>query len=292
MIIQKLSPFGGESKTRVETRAFGDVCVFEGYLSRPEVDTDNDLIEASAWEGAKASETALLWQHKMDAPVGMWTDIQPRTDGLYGTAEINMSFELGKQAAALVQQRALTGLSVGFKSDRSKISEKEMTVGGTRKKVRVISKAQLIECSLVTHPALPSARVSKFSLSEPLSLEEFEEILLSADSLREFEAGLRDAGLSRKERAEFIAARKALLAKCGFKRDAEDRETDDADAERDAGEAKRAAEEAAAKAAAEEAERVRKAAEDAEAKKKADDAAALEIALKSLISNFAASIKA
>ncbi len=286
MYIQKLTPFANEpSKVRVETRGFGDVCVFEGYLSRPEVDAENDLVLAEAWHGVDASKTSLLWQHKMDAPIGKWTEIQTRSDGLYGKGEINMGFELGRQAASLVQHDALSGLSVGFKSDRSRCVIKEMDVRGKRRKVRVIGKAELWECSLVSRPCLETARIAKSaelynkladvglsqheiemitahresdedkSLSADVTLAEFQELIAKADSLRDFEAVLRDArDMSRKERAAFIAANKALLDRLFLTRDAaDDRDADiarDADADKAAKEAARTPD-AAAKAAAE-----------------------------------------
>lgn len=282
MYIQKLATFAGDAKPRIETTAFGDVCVFEGYLSKPEVDTDNDLITMDAWAGVKAADVALCWQHKMDCPIGQWRHIEAKSDGLYGVGEINMGFELGKQAAALVRQGALSGLSVGFKADRGKISEKEMDVRGTRKKVRVIPKAELFECSVVTRPALNSARIAKSAelfrkLADAglrsreieeivarydeksaddhdeapvISLEQFAQMIAKATTLREFEAVLRDADLSRKERAAFVATHKDLLARCGLKlaRDAEGGPEDDPIA-RDADAAKKAADEAAKKAA-------------------------------------------
>ncbi len=150
-------------RVRRESRDYGTVTTCEGYLSRPEVDSDNDLIEAGAWDDAKADAVALCWQHDLKSPIGKWCKLEVRSDGLYGQAEISEEFELGKQAAALVRQGALSGLSVGFNvPNRSQnILEKEMDVGGRKRRVRTIKKATLIECSLVTRPALESARITR-----------------------------------------------------------------------------------------------------------------------------------
>ena len=195
------------SQPRRETRDHGDVVVFEARLSDASIDSDGDRILPEAWAEAKADGTALCWQHKFDQPIGVWTDIQLRGDHLWGRGEVSQSFELGRQAGAMLLAGGIKCVSVGFRvpNRKSDIVEKEVDFEGKKRRIREIRKADLIECSLVTRGANPAARVSK--------------------SAAMF-ASLRDAGFGTREIEEMIAkmddASAAAAAKRLFARDADE----------------------------------------------------------------------
>lgn len=164
MYLQKNAPgLLTTSAPRRETRDHGEVVVFEARLSDATIDSDGDVILPEAWAGAKAESTALCWQHKFDQPIGVWTDIELRGDHLWGRGEVSQSFELGRQAGAMLLAGGVKAVSVGFRvpNRKSDIVEKEIDFEGKKRRVREIRKAELLECSLVTRGANPSARVAK-----------------------------------------------------------------------------------------------------------------------------------
>ena len=113
----------------------------------------------------------------------------------------------------LYMEEALTGLSIGFKARES---HRDPDTGE-----RILTKIDLLEISLVTFPALESARVMRFRKSMKSGQMPDE---------RSLEAFLRDAGFSRKQAKGFIAA--------GYKtinaRDARNKGGDDALGDNDA----------------------------------------------------------
>lgn len=173
----------GPSAISIEERPYGKVCLFSGWLTKTTVDSDGDVIEAGAFsadEPLSAKGVPLLWQHDRTCPVGKWIDLKESTEGVYGTAEVLCSIAKGAEAAALLQQGAIDGLSVGFRANRKKVSTKEVTdSSGTKRKVRSIAAAKLMECSLVTFPAHHDARIKLKSAGAAFAdLQHFEEVLI------------------------------------------------------------------------------------------------------------------
>ena len=128
--------------------------------------------------GAKGVK--LLYQHKTDMPIGVFSQIKEDDHGLYVKGKLALGTTAGRDAYELMKMGALDGLSIGFK-----VNPKEVMYDKRTGK-RIIKELDLMEVSLVTFPMNPRATVRSVK---------GEEI-----SIREWENGMRDAfGLSRSE---------------------------------------------------------------------------------------------
>lgn len=150
------------------------------------VDSDSDVIVKGAFKKSLRKRTpSMLWQHKMQEPIGVYTSLKETSEGLVVEGEINLEVQQGREAFSLLKQGALTGLSVGFITKGYDIDSK--------RRVRTIKEADLFEISLVTFPANDSARIT--------SVKSFSEM-----TTREVESKLRDVfGLSQSEAKAFMA---------------------------------------------------------------------------------------
>lgn len=161
---------------------------FEGYGSVFGVkDSYGDIVVAGAfakslkdWE-SKGRLPALLWQHQMDQPIGVFTEMYEDEQGLYVKGRLLIEDDLlAKRAHAHMKAGSLTGMSIGYV-----LKDYEYDGG---KGAFVLKEIQLWEVSLVTFPANDEARVAE--VKSVLSSGD-----LPAPSL--VERCLRDAGFSR-----------------------------------------------------------------------------------------------
>ncbi|WP_172972185.1 HK97 family phage prohead protease [Roseibium aquae] len=140
----------------------GNTATIAGYGATfgDQPDTYGDIIRAGAFaetlKGRQASDVVMLWQHSTSDVIGLWTEIREDETGLYVKGQLNLETQRGREAASLVKQGALNGLSIGF---RVQSDGAEMTPEGLRQ----ITKAELWEVSLVTFPANTNARLKRSS---------------------------------------------------------------------------------------------------------------------------------
>lgn len=166
----------------VEIEADG---TFSGYASVFGVlDLGKEIVAKGAFSNSLKDKGAagirLLFQHNPDEPIGRWCEIREDAKGLYVKGQINLDVDRGREVHSLMRNGSIDGLSIGFKTVRSR-SEK----GGT---VRRILEADLWEISIVTFPMLPNARVEHVKSGNELP------------TTRDFERWLvRDAGLTRSQ---------------------------------------------------------------------------------------------
>jgi HK97 family phage prohead protease len=183
-----------------QVKAVKDDGTFEGYGSVfGVVDSYNEVVAPGAFAGsldehkAKGRMPALLWQHRMSEPIGVYTQMAEDKTGLYVQGRLVLESARGAEAYALLKAGALSGLSIGYMERKV---EEDKTTG-----IRTLTDLDLWEVSLVTFPANDEARVSdvKTALRRGLPID-----------IRSFEAELREVfGLSQSQV-------KGLLA-CGFK---------------------------------------------------------------------------
>lgn len=168
---------------------------FEGYASVfGETDFVCDIVKKGCFRRTlkehreKKRMPALLWQHDVREPVGVWREMKEDSHGLFAKGELFVDdIPRARQAHALLKGNGLSGLSIGYRTVKSTIDEKNGT--------RTLLEVDLYEASLVTFPALDSARVSAVKDFRP------EDIRSKAD----LEKALRDAGFSKAD-ALFITA--------------------------------------------------------------------------------------
>lgn len=177
-----------------EIKAIKDNGTFEGYgACFNNIDGHGEIIAAGSFSQSlqnhrqKGTWPAMLWQHRPDEPIGVYTDMAEDSKGLHVTGHLAMKTAKGAEAFEFLKIRAVSGLSIGF---RTKAESRDTKTGG-----RIITEVDLFECSLVTFPANDSARVQSVK---------------SIESIRHAEEVLRDSGFSRAEAVAFISRVKSL----------------------------------------------------------------------------------
>ena len=137
----------------VETKILADDAgVVEGLawpFSTP--DRVGDVIERGAFAGARLP-LPMLFGHDPNDPVGAWTEATEAADGLRLKGRLLVEHVTrAREVHALVRAGAVRGLSIGFVTKKAAPRQ-----GGGR----TISALDLLECSLVTLPMHPGARVT------------------------------------------------------------------------------------------------------------------------------------
>lgn len=184
----------------------------EGYGSVFTVpDRGGDVIAPGAFDASlaehkrKGTMPAMLYQHDNWQVCGAWRSITPDKTGLKMNGEMALATTVGKDAYELLKMGALDGLSIGFRTIRAEYNEDT--------DIRTILEAELWECSIVTWPMQPLARVAAVK-----SIARGE-----TPTKRECEAALRDAlGLSTRQAKALLAGGYGALT---GERDAAEAET-------------------------------------------------------------------
>lgn len=120
-------------------------------------DSGGDVVRHGAFARAVGGSVPLLWQHDASTPIGLVDRIAEDGRGLRVIAAIADTAR-GRDAFALLQSGALSGLSFGY---RVVASRPDRARG-----VRELTDLDLLEVSLVTFPMQPLARVLALSPQE------------------------------------------------------------------------------------------------------------------------------
>lgn len=141
-----------------EALSLADGTVIEGYASLfGRADQGGDIVEAGAYAASLAalaqqgSRVKMLWQHDPKEPIGVWDELREDARGLWVKGRLLTEITRGAEAAALIAAGAIEGLSIGYRTKRSR-----QGAGGKR----ILSELDLWEVSVVTFPMLPSARIA------------------------------------------------------------------------------------------------------------------------------------
>ncbi|MBA2932977.1 HK97 family phage prohead protease [Sphingomonas sp. CGMCC 1.13654] len=125
---------------------------FAGYAALfDKVDRGGDVIRrgafARALEGGRS--VPLLWQHRPERPIGRIESLSEDARGLRVIGRLTPDAGHAAEAAALLRDGAVGGLSFGYR-----VRAKEPHPRG-----RTLTDLDLVEVSLVTFPMQPGARV-------------------------------------------------------------------------------------------------------------------------------------
>lgn len=93
----------------------------------------------------------MLLGHDLKRPIGAWREWSDQADGLYVKGKMTLCTRDAQEAAALVKDGALTGLSIGWLPVQSSFDHKG---------VRVVTEAEIFEGSLVAVPMNERSRVT------------------------------------------------------------------------------------------------------------------------------------
>ncbi len=132
--------------------------VFEGYgATFGNEDLGRDIIAKGAFrktlaEARKSKRLPrMLWMHKGDEPIGVWSELREDDTGLYVKGQLATGTQRGKEVLELIRLGAVDGLSIGFATVTAKFDDKTG--------VRTITELRLFEVSPVVFPIRVMASV-------------------------------------------------------------------------------------------------------------------------------------
>lgn len=181
--------------SNVELRFDGDKAgAFAGYASKfGGVDSYGDTILPGAYRKTlkkRERPIRMRWNH-WGPVIGKWLELREDDAGLYVEGELTPGHSVAEDVAASLKHGAVDGLSIGFRPVQIR------DLGDGRRELKEI---ELVEISVVEEPADLGARVAdvKSAIDE-------------ADSLKEIEAILREAGrFSRADACALVARVKSM----------------------------------------------------------------------------------
>ncbi len=169
--------------------------VFKGYANVANFkDYAGDVVINGAFQKsldrykATGAMPAMLYQHKSDQPIGVWTSMGEDEKGLYATGKLTKGVQLADETRLLMKDGALNGLSIGYF-----VKEQEYD---KNTKTTFLKEVDLREVSVVTFPCNDLSRIETVK-----SIIELGEI----PSAKQLEQVLRDAGFSRKQATAFVS---------------------------------------------------------------------------------------
>jgi HK97 family phage prohead protease len=169
------------------------------------VDLHGDTIAPGAFTKALQKvnsgerKVAMLDHHRMDAPVGKWTQFRETDRGLEIQGRLTMGVNRARELYELAKDGALGGLSIGFRTVKDRMDQD--------RKTRIIEEVDLFEVSLVSIPANPMAKIEAVKLAPEI------------ETRRDFERALR-------EHFGFTANQAKSIASGGWRGEARDEPSD------------------------------------------------------------------
>jgi HK97 family phage prohead protease len=137
---------------------------FEGYASVfGNVDSYGDIVEPGAFKKTiadKGGQVPILWQHDAYEPIGVSQSMSEDGKGLFTVGQCNLDVRRGFEAHSLMRQKAIKGLSIGYRTVKDAID------GSTRR----LKELDLWEYSPVTFAANQLAAVTAVKSAQAAAL--------------------------------------------------------------------------------------------------------------------------
>lgn len=161
-------PFEFEEKGLAENGIKGLAAVYNN------VDFGGDVILPGAFKEAieRQPRIKMLWQHDPAEVIGVWDGLEDSAKGLKVSGRFIPGIKRAEEAQILLKEKAIDGLSIGY---RSKEFDYQKTEKGM---VRRLKSVELFEVSVVTFPMNPKALVT--DVKQLQSPREVETILRNA----------------------------------------------------------------------------------------------------------------
>ncbi len=115
------------------------------------VDTYRTEFAPAAFGPMEGRSVPMLWSHNPDEVIGSWSAIEDRGDGLSVKGKLNLDVAKAREVRSLLANGDVRGLSIGFR----RLADEPRSGGGRR-----ITKAQLVEISVVAVPSVPGSTVT------------------------------------------------------------------------------------------------------------------------------------
>lgn len=122
-------------------------------------DRHGDIVQKGAFartlreHKSEGSMPAMLWSHRLEEPIGKWTEIRETAEGLVVTGSVNLKTARGQEAFEHVSAGDAGSLSIGYLVPEG---GRKYNGDGSFSLVDV----DLVEISVVTVPANPRARIT------------------------------------------------------------------------------------------------------------------------------------
>jgi uncharacterized protein len=127
---------------------------FSGYASVfNRLDSGGDVVMPGAFSKSlkgRRGRIRLLFQHDPKEPVGIWENMREDEHGLFVTGQLAAGVPRADALKRLIEQRALDGLSIGFRTVRA----------SRQNSSRLLHEIDLYEVSIVTFPMMEDARIA------------------------------------------------------------------------------------------------------------------------------------
>ncbi|MCO5129235.1 MAG: HK97 family phage prohead protease [Xanthobacteraceae bacterium] len=130
---------------------------FEGLAAAfGNIDQGRDVLIKGAFANSlkarPAGKVKMLFQHRQDEPIGIWTSLAETSKGLVAKGKLILASARAKEVHALMKAGAMDGLSIGYRTLRDEYDRV--------KNVRKLLEVDLREVSIVTFPMNESAAVT------------------------------------------------------------------------------------------------------------------------------------
>ncbi|MDG9671823.1 HK97 family phage prohead protease [Hahella sp. CR1] len=147
----------------LKIKSLSDSGEFEGYGSVFGVkDSYSDIVLKGAFTASlerwkqQGRLPALLWQHRMDEPIGVYTAMEEDEHGLKLSGRLLIDDDpLAKRAYGHLKAGSISGLSIGYSVPSNGMEY------DSAKEAFLIKEIDLWEVSLVTFPANDEARIAQ-----------------------------------------------------------------------------------------------------------------------------------
>jgi len=178
VILKAMVPIVKNARERVQLQD-SELIPVEGYAAEYDVPIERwyGTIELAAGCFADSLDNpesiVILAQHDSWTPVGKASEFRESDESLYLRCLINPEIQAGAEILSNIKHGILTGFSVGF--DIIETETRKEGEGPGSYEVEVITKAKLHEVSIVTFPAIASARVQQEAQRRPKLLSKAHE---------------------------------------------------------------------------------------------------------------------
>jgi HK97 family phage prohead protease len=186
---------------RLELKAAGDKGGFEGYAAVfGNKDLGDDIILPGAFESVKTTgdgKLRIALYHDLQRLMAL-ADYSQDDHGLHVKGQVNMKVSYARDAFELMKDGSLDGMSVGFNIMPGGATW-EKSDGDDDYPVRIISKAELWEASVVPFGMNPEAKIE--SVKRAFGMPDW----------RELESALREGDFSRKNAKYAVSVLRKIL---------------------------------------------------------------------------------
>lgn len=128
----------------------GHAAIFDEKNDHGEIVRRGAFARSITEHHARASRPPMLWSHRPDEVIGVWTDVREDATGLAVRGKLITEITAGREAYERLKAGAVNGLSIGFRA-----RQQQRGAGG----VRILTDIDLVEISLVAMPSAGRARI-------------------------------------------------------------------------------------------------------------------------------------